>query len=247
MRSRPPIPTGAGRRVRDRIPERPRGRLASAVGRPPGRRAGRRAAHRTGGVIAHVQTADGVALVDLDDETVIAARRGCALRAAARPAAVAPAPGRRRRLRLDRRRRRRHEAAARRLPRRRAHLARLRPRPPAGRSVALSPDDPDVVLYATRNRLYLSRDGGRFWRALASSCRRSRRSPSDARDWPRGRLSLPLGAHRPRASGRPLSGLATAVRRAIADASRDRPLRARPGPAGSTGVYPVRPAEMLRR
>ena len=28
-------------------------------------------------------------------------------------------------------------------------------------------DDPDVVVYATRNRLYLSRDGGRFWHGLA--------------------------------------------------------------------------------
>ena len=38
---------------------------------------------------------------------------------------------------------------------------------PAGRAVAISDEDPDVVLYATRNRLYLSRDGGRFWRSLA--------------------------------------------------------------------------------
>ena len=38
---------------------------------------------------------------------------------------------------------------------------------PAGRAVAVSDDEPDVVLYAARNRLYLSRDGGRFWRGLA--------------------------------------------------------------------------------
>lgn len=38
---------------------------------------------------------------------------------------------------------------------------------PAGRAVAIAPDDPDVVLYAARNRLYVSQDGGRFWRALA--------------------------------------------------------------------------------
>ena len=38
---------------------------------------------------------------------------------------------------------------------------------PAGRAVAISPEDPDVVVYATRNRLYLSRDGGRFWQGLA--------------------------------------------------------------------------------
>jgi hypothetical protein len=38
---------------------------------------------------------------------------------------------------------------------------------PAGRAVAIHPDDPDLVLYAARNRLYLSRDGGRFWAVLA--------------------------------------------------------------------------------
>lgn len=38
---------------------------------------------------------------------------------------------------------------------------------PAGRDVAIHPDEPDLVLYAARNRLYLSRDGGRFWRVLA--------------------------------------------------------------------------------
>jgi hypothetical protein len=38
---------------------------------------------------------------------------------------------------------------------------------PPGRAVAIHPDDPDLVLYAARNRVYLSRDGGRFWAALA--------------------------------------------------------------------------------
>ncbi len=38
---------------------------------------------------------------------------------------------------------------------------------PAGRAVAIAPDDPDLVLYAARNRIYVSTDGGRFWRALA--------------------------------------------------------------------------------
>jgi hypothetical protein len=38
---------------------------------------------------------------------------------------------------------------------------------PPGRAIAVSADDPDVVLYATVDRLYLSTDGGRFWRALA--------------------------------------------------------------------------------
>jgi hypothetical protein len=38
---------------------------------------------------------------------------------------------------------------------------------PAGTAVAIDEDNPDRILYAARNRLYLSADGGRFWRALA--------------------------------------------------------------------------------
>ena len=38
---------------------------------------------------------------------------------------------------------------------------------PPGRAVAIADEDPDLVLYAARNRLHLSRDGGRFWSALA--------------------------------------------------------------------------------
>jgi hypothetical protein len=37
---------------------------------------------------------------------------------------------------------------------------------PPGRAVALR-ENPDHVLYGARNRLYVSGDGGRFWRALA--------------------------------------------------------------------------------
>lgn len=37
---------------------------------------------------------------------------------------------------------------------------------PAGFDVAVDPADPDRVLYAARNRLYLSTDGARFWRSL---------------------------------------------------------------------------------
>ena len=37
---------------------------------------------------------------------------------------------------------------------------------PPGRAVALAEANPDVALYAARNRLYVSRDGGRFWAAL---------------------------------------------------------------------------------
>lgn len=38
---------------------------------------------------------------------------------------------------------------------------------PAGFAVAVDPANPDRILYAARNRLYLSTDGGRFWRSLA--------------------------------------------------------------------------------
>ena len=37
---------------------------------------------------------------------------------------------------------------------------------PAGRAVAISPEHPDVVVYASETRLYVSEDGGRFWRSL---------------------------------------------------------------------------------
>lgn len=38
---------------------------------------------------------------------------------------------------------------------------------PVGFAVAVAEDDPDRMLYAARNRLYLSTDGGVFWRSLA--------------------------------------------------------------------------------
>jgi hypothetical protein len=38
---------------------------------------------------------------------------------------------------------------------------------PPGRAVAIAEDDPDVAVYAARNRLYVTRDGGVFWTALA--------------------------------------------------------------------------------
>ena len=37
---------------------------------------------------------------------------------------------------------------------------------PAGTAVAMHPDDPDRLLYASESRLFLSEDGGRFWRVL---------------------------------------------------------------------------------
>lgn len=37
---------------------------------------------------------------------------------------------------------------------------------PAGKAVAISGENPDLMLFAARNRLYLSRNGGLFWSAL---------------------------------------------------------------------------------
>jgi hypothetical protein len=38
---------------------------------------------------------------------------------------------------------------------------------PPGRAVTIAEDDPDLFVYAARNRLYVSRNGGVFWTALA--------------------------------------------------------------------------------
>ena len=37
---------------------------------------------------------------------------------------------------------------------------------PAGAAVAIDKDNPDRILYAARNRLYVSANGGVFWRSL---------------------------------------------------------------------------------
>jgi hypothetical protein len=118
-------------------------------------------------VIAHVQTADGLAVVDLEEEAVLELDPHRTIEAAPRPSVSLP---------------RVVDAAA----EGSTVVAVVDAKPPLmvsydagrtwrdagrglppGRAVAISPDDPDVVLYAGRNRLYLSRDGGRFWRGLA--------------------------------------------------------------------------------
>ncbi|MFZ1880985.1 MAG: hypothetical protein WAU41_12540 [Gaiellaceae bacterium] len=38
---------------------------------------------------------------------------------------------------------------------------------PAGAAIGVFDDDPDLAVYAARNRLYVTRDGGVFWTALA--------------------------------------------------------------------------------
>jgi photosystem II stability/assembly factor-like uncharacterized protein len=37
---------------------------------------------------------------------------------------------------------------------------------PPGFAIAIDDDNPDLLLFAARNRLYLSENGGTFWRAL---------------------------------------------------------------------------------
>ena len=37
---------------------------------------------------------------------------------------------------------------------------------PPGRAVAVSADDPDTIVYAARNRVYVSHNGGVFWSAV---------------------------------------------------------------------------------
>ena len=37
---------------------------------------------------------------------------------------------------------------------------------PPGNAVAIFEDDPDLIVYASRNRLHVSTNGGVFWRAL---------------------------------------------------------------------------------
>ena len=117
-------------------------------------------------MIAHVQTAHGLAVVDLDEEALVELDPDGAIDVAPAPALSLP----------------RVVAAAAvgstivavvdtKPPLIISHDAGRTWREsgrglPAGRAVAISPDDPDIVLYAARNRLYLSRDGGRFWRGL---------------------------------------------------------------------------------
>ena len=39
---------------------------------------------------------------------------------------------------------------------------------PPGHAIAIAPAHPDLMLYASRSRIHLSRDGGRFWEALTT-------------------------------------------------------------------------------
>ena len=119
-------------------------------------------------MIAHVLTPDGLALVDLDEETVLGLEDGAPFEPAVPPPISLPllvaAAG----------------AGS-------TVVAVVKTKPPLvvshdagatwresgrglpeGRAVAVSDHDPDLVVFAARNRLYVSRDGGVFWTALAA-------------------------------------------------------------------------------
>jgi hypothetical protein len=116
-------------------------------------------------VIAAVETAEGVVLVDVEEETVLGP--GTELPAADAPhvdlprvvatagagATVVAVVDRRPPLAIS------NDAGA--------TWREAGGGLPAGFAVAVAEDDPDRMLYAARNRLYVSTNGGVFWRALA--------------------------------------------------------------------------------
>jgi hypothetical protein len=118
-------------------------------------------------VIAHVETTDGLAVVDLEEEEVIELDPARTIETVPGPALSLPlvvasaeagstivaVVGTKPPLVVSHDSGRTWRESGRGLP--------------AGSAVAISAEDPDLVLYAARNRLYLSRDGGRFWRGLA--------------------------------------------------------------------------------
>jgi hypothetical protein len=116
-------------------------------------------------VIAHVRTAEGVLAVDVDAEDVLgevaaeveherlALELPRLVAAAAAGSTVVALVDRRPPLVVS------HDAGA--------TWSEAGGGLPAGFDVAVHPEDPDRILYAARNRLYLSTDGGRFWRSLA--------------------------------------------------------------------------------
>jgi len=114
-------------------------------------------------MIASVRTVDGVLLIDLEDELVIVGQELPAVDAPTieLPRVVATA---------------RSGSTIAAVVDRRPPLAISRDNGatwseaggglPTGFAVAIAEDDPDRMLYAGRNRLYVSVNGGVFWRAL---------------------------------------------------------------------------------
>jgi hypothetical protein len=115
-------------------------------------------------MIAAVQTIDGVLLVDVDEEQILG--DGNELPEVDKPAVELP--------RVVATARSGSTIAA--IVDRRPPLAISRDNGstwteaggglPAGFAVAIADDDPDRMVYGARNRLYVSVNGGVFWRAL---------------------------------------------------------------------------------
>ena len=116
-------------------------------------------------MIAHVRTADGVLVVDVEAEAVLAEtdvpvdqerlelQLPRLVAASAAGATVAAVVDRRPPLVVS------HDAGV--------TWTEAGGGLPPGFDVAVHPSEPDRILFAARNRLYLSTDGGRFWRSLA--------------------------------------------------------------------------------
>ena len=157
-------PTGSGRRVLHRVPERAGRRPPAGVRCAARERARHRAARGGRPMIAAVGTVAGVFLVDVEAEELLG--DGNEVPAAERPEVALP----------------RVVAAARSGS---TVVAVVERRPPLmlsndggatwreaggglppGFAVAIADDDPDRMLYAARTRLYVSANGGVFWRSL---------------------------------------------------------------------------------
>ena len=138
--------------------------LAPAAAAPAGDGGGRGDAG--GGIVIALLAATAGGLFAVDLETRRARARG-AVRAGPGAEPQPAAGGRGGGGRIDRRRGRRCAAADARLARRRHDLARVGPRASARRRRSRSAaSNPDLLVYAARNRLYVSRNGGVFWTAL---------------------------------------------------------------------------------
>jgi len=156
-------PDGLRRRLLCCLPRRQVSGHGSGGGGAAGDRRRRSAADRTADMTAAVRTASGTYVVDLEAEEVIGAGDDFeppsvrvelprVVAAAATGATVVAVVDRRPPLAISNDAGRTWREAGGGLP--------------AGFAVAIDEDNPDVMLFAGRNRLYLSENGGIFWRAL---------------------------------------------------------------------------------
>ena len=157
-------PDRRGRRLHGRLPRLALVRLRAGPGCAPRNRARRRPARPEALVRALVRTVDGVFEVDLEEELVLGPSSDAVepqevplslplvVAAAAVGSTVIAVVDRRPPLAVSNDAGRTWRESGGGLP--------------PGRAIAIAEDDPDHVLYAARNRLYESRNGGVFWRAL---------------------------------------------------------------------------------